>query len=241
VQHRMELLADAGIEGVLAIQFTAELAAESAERFAARVLAETLGARHVIVGRNFRFGHRAAGDVGLLEELGRELDFEVTAVDLEPLNAEIAVSSTQVRAMVAAGDVESAAVALGRAHRTSGYVVQGDRRGRDLGFPTANVDVPATMAVPADGVYAARFRAALQPERWRPAAVSVGTNPTFDGLTRRVEAFVLDAPPGYDVYGRWADVEFVQRIRPMVRFDSVEALVAQMAQDVSQARRILGC
>lgn len=247
--HRLELFESEGIGGVLIIQFTPELSTESAERFASRVLADTLNARHVVVGRNFRFGHRAAGDVALLTELGRELGFDVTVVDLEPLGAPdgssgapdspVAVSSTEIRAMVAAGDVAAAAAALGRAHRASGPVVHGDHRGRDLGYPTANVDVPDSMAVPGDGVYAGRFRAAGEPTVWRPAAISVGTNPTFDGETRRVEAFVLDAPVGYDVYGQWADIDFVKRIRPMSRFDSIQDLIVQMAADVNRARELL--
>jgi riboflavin kinase/FMN adenylyltransferase len=142
--------------------------------------------------------------------------------------------------MVAAGDVAGAAVALGREHRVSGLVVHGDHRGRELGYPTANMDVPDSMAVPADGVYAGRFRADGEPQLWRPAAISVGTNPTFDGETRRVEAYVLDAPEDYDVYGQWADVEFVDRIRPMVRFDAIDDLVIQMADDVGRARGLLG-
>ena len=247
--HRLELFEAEGIGGVLIIQFTSELAAESAERFASRVLAGTLNARHVVVGRNFRFGHRAAGDAALLTELGRELGFDVTVVDLEPLPAPgagpgasdepVAVSSTEIRAMVAAGDVAGAAAALGRAHRVSGPVVHGDHRGRELGYPTANIDVPDSMAVPGDGVYAGRFRADGEAESWRPAAISVGTNPTFDGEARRVEAYVLDAPAGYDVYGQWADIEFIDRLRPTLRFDSVEDLIVQMADDVQRARGLL--
>jgi riboflavin kinase/FMN adenylyltransferase len=248
--HRLEIFEAEGMGGVLVIQFTPELAGESAERFASRVLADTLNATHVVVGRNFRFGHRAAGDVALLEELGRELGFDVTVVDLEPLAAApgtasegadepVAVSSTQIRALVANGDVVGAAAALGRSHRVSGRVAHGDHRGRELGYPTANVDVADSMAVPADGVYAGRFRVDGDPAVWRPAAISVGTNPTFDGEARRVEAHVLDAPVGYDVYGQWADVEFVERIRPMLRFDSVEELIAQMADDVQRARRLV--
>ncbi len=270
MEHRFELFEREGLGGVLAIQFTPELAAESAERFATRVLAETLNAEHVVVGRNFRFGHRAAGDVVLLAELGRELGFTVRVVDLEPLDGAVpaghhlssvgmtaghstvhdgapvedpqgppAVSSTAIRALVASGDVEGAEAALGRPHRLTGVVARGDRRGRELGYPTANLEVPVGMAVPADGVYAARFRTSGEPDRWRPAAVSVGTNPTFAGQTRRVEAYVLDAPEGYDVYGHAADLEFVALLRGMVRFNSVAALIEQMAVDVTQARVLL--
>ena len=150
--HRLEIFEAEGIGGVLVIQFTSELAAESAERFASRVLADTLNARKVVVGRNFRFGHRAAGDVALLTELGRELGFDVTVVTWSrwdatwgapqrPPDQPVAVSSTEIRALVASGDVAGAAAALGRSHRVSGPVVHGDHRGRDLGYPTANVDV----------------------------------------------------------------------------------------------------
>ena len=237
IPHRLELFEAAGLAGVLVIQFTPELARERAEHFAARVLAGTLHAEHVVVGRNFRFGHRAAGDAVLLTELGRELGFDVSVVDLEPLHSAAPVSSTAVRQLVAAGDVAAAADALGRPHRVSGMVVVGDRRGRELGYPTANIAAPESIAVPADGVYAGRFRVEGGP--WRPAAISVGTNPTFDGSGRRVEAFVLDAPPDYDVYDEMVDVEFIERIRPMVRFDSVAALVSQMAEDVARSREIL--
>lgn len=250
MEHRLELFAQLGMGGTLIVQFTPELAAESAEHFATRVLAETLHARHVVVGGNFRFGHRAAGDVVTLAELGRELGFDVTVLALEPLDGDPiprdedpqvgAVSSTAIRAMVAGGDVAGAAVALGRPHRLTGVVVAGDRRGRALGYPTANLDLAPGMAVPADGVYAGRFRASGDSQTWRMAAISVGTNPTFDGESRRVEAYVLGAPGGYDVYGQTADVELVERIRGQVRFDSVAALVDQMADDVERTRMVLG-
>ncbi|MGB8021263.1 MAG: bifunctional riboflavin kinase/FAD synthetase [Candidatus Nanopelagicales bacterium] len=241
MQHRLELLESAGLGAVLVVRFTPELAAESAERFATRVLAQTLAARRVVVGGNFRFGHRAAGDVALLAALGRVLGFDVHVVDLELLDRSgddlPPVSSTAIRSMVAEGDVVGAALALGRPHRVSGHIVPGDRRGRELGYPTANVRVPADLAVPGDGVYATWFRTS-EDLRWLPAAVSVGTNPTFSGEDRRVEVFVIDAPAGYDVYDQDADIDFAARIRPMMRFDSPAELVAQMALDVQEARRI---
>lgn len=250
LDHRLELIAEAGIEGVLVLPFTKELAAEAAEGFAERVLAGTVRARRVVVGRNFRFGHRAAGDVGLLAREGARLGFDVDVVDLAPLG-EVpegtavdegdsgAVSSTAIRQLIAGGAVGAAAQALGRPHRVSGPVVRGDRRGRDLGFPTANVAVPEGFAVPGDGVYAAWFRASGEPGRWWPSAVSVGTNPTFGVAGRRVEAYVIDAPDGYDIYGQVVDVDFVERIRPMVRFDDVGELVARMGLDVEMARGLL--
>lgn len=248
VAHRLELFEELGLGGVLVLPFTAELAAQTPQQFAASVLAETLHASRVVVGRNFRFGHRAAGDVHVLSELGRGLGFDTTILDLAPFpvdaqsnggGAAAAVSSTVIRALIAQGDVSAAAAALHRAHRVSGPVVRGDRRGRQLGYPTANVDVDPTMAIPADGVYAARIRVRTQPGLWRPAAVSVGSNPTFDGQERRVEAYVLDAPDVYDIYGAWADVEFVERLRGMRRFDSADELRAVMADDVARSHRVL--
>lgn len=247
VRHRVELLDQAGIGGVLVLPFDRARADQEATDFVREVLVERLHARHVVVGRNFRFGHRAAGDVALLVELGARWGFSVTALDLVPLpedgggDAEVdastpCVSSTEIRAMVAAGDVGSAAQALGRPHRVSGPVVVGDRRGRDLGFPTANLAVDPTLAIPADGVYAGRVRFSGDPDRWWPAAVSVGSNPTFEGASRRVEAYAIDAPSDLDVYGEQADLDFETRLRGMVRFADVQQLVDQMAVDVEQAR-----
>lgn len=244
LEQRLDLLATAGVQGVLILAFTSALAAESPDSFARRVLAETLRARKVVVGRNFRFGHRAAGDVGRLAELGDSLGFAVTAVDLAefddlPPGDPAAVSSTAIRSRLAAGDVAGAAAALGRWHRLSGSVVAGDRRGRELGYPTANVDVDPAIAVPADGVYAARLRTQRQPDVWLDAAVSVGSNPTFQVRGRRVEAFVLDAPDDFDIYGARVDVEFLARIRSMQRFDTPADLVAQMQVDVARTREVL--
>ena len=239
VVQRLELFERFGIQGVLVVPFTAERAAQSAEEFATSVLVDGLEARHVVVGCNFRFGHRAAGDVRLLENLGRSFGFDMTSVALEPLAGSGAVSSTVIRSMIGTGDLAGAADALGHTFRLSGRVVTGDRRGRDLGFPTANLEVPTGMAIPADGVYAGRFHVAAESATWRPAAISVGTNPTFAGVTRRIEAYVLDAPADYDVYGHRADVEFVERIRGMVRFESIDDLVVQMGQDVARSREIL--
>ncbi len=239
--HRIELLERAGIGAVLVLPFSPELAKESPKGFAGRVLAQTLHARRIVVGRNFRFGHRASGDVVLLADLGRELGFSVTALELAELahhrpGDPMAVSSTAIRALLAAGDVQEAAAALGRPYRVSGPVTTGDRRGRELGYPTANLDVARDLALPADGVYAGRLRTSAEPGLWRDAAVSVGANPTFGAAQRRVEAFVLDAPADFDIYGRWADVEFVARLRPMHRFETVDDLTTQMAADVAEVR-----
>jgi riboflavin kinase/FMN adenylyltransferase len=249
VAHRLELFEEVGLAGVLVLPFTAQLAQQSPEQFATEVLADTLHARHVVVGRNFRFGHRAAGDVAQLVDLGAGLGFDTTVLELAPLpddldhpsgdSSSVVVSSTEIRALVARGDVAAAAAALHRAHRVSGRVVRGDQRGRELGYPTANLEVEPSIAIPADGVYAARIRTDREPGTWRPAAVSVGTNPTFDGQDRRVEAYVIDAPADYDLYGAWADVEFVDRLRGMRRFATVQELMAVMADDVTRSRELL--
>ena len=209
------------------------------EDFVEHVLVERFHARAVTVGENFRFGHRASGDTETLAELGVERGF---VVDAEPLVAgEGGVwSSTYIRGLIRAGDVASAAYSLGRPHRLEGTVVHGDKRGRELGYPTANLAHTPHPAVPADGVYAAWFVLDPYGEAQRfGAAVSIGTNPTFDGVERRVEAYVLDVD-GFDVYDRHVALDFVQRIRGQVRFDGIEPLMAQMALDVDAARAALG-
>ena len=198
-------------------------------------------------GENFTYGHRAAGTVDTLAVEGRRFGFAVEGVPLANVGADdggttVTISSTYIRACVAAGDMVSAARALGRPHRVDGVVVRGDRRGRDLGYPTANVESPPFTAIPADGVYAGHLvtrdpRSGASRERF-PAAISVGTNPTFQGSRRTVEAFVLDYDG--DLYGEHVGVEFVQRLRPMAAFPDVDALLAAMAKDVADTRRILG-
>jgi riboflavin kinase/FMN adenylyltransferase len=192
------------------------------------------------VGANFRFGHRAAGDVALLTAAGQERDFTTEGIPLD--GGPMVWSSTYVRTCLAAGDVAGAAEALGRPVTVRGVVVRGDQRGRELGFPTANVPTAEATATPADGVYAGWLRRLDTGER-HPAAISVGTNPTFDGhRERRVESYVLDrdtAGDDLELYEVEVEVEFVERLRGMVRFDSVEELVAQMKDDVARARELL--
>jgi len=238
--ERLALLAENGVDAALVIPFSREIAAWPPEEFVDRVLVDTLRARAVVVGANFRFGNRAAGDCQLLRELGRDRDFLLEAVSLD--GGPQVWSSTYVRTCLAAGDVAGAAEALGRPFATRGVVVEGDRRGRELGYPTANVPVGPGAAAPADGVYAGRLRVLDGPAagETHPAAISVGTNPTFEGdRERRVEAYVLDRTD-LELYGTAVEVSFLERIRGMVRFDSVDALVAAMADDVARARAILG-
>jgi riboflavin kinase/FMN adenylyltransferase len=242
LDHRVQLLHEAGADAVVVLAFTREFAALTPEDFAREVLADRLHAVAVVVGANFRFGHRASGTTSTLAELGMTLGFSVVVVDLVrgPVEGgDVAWSSTYVRQCVMEGDVEDAAAVLGRWHRVTGEVVHGDHRGRDLGFPTANLLLAPHAAVPADGVYAGWL--VRQPggadERQLPAAVSIGTNPTFDGDERRVEAYVLDRDD-LDLYGEVVAVEFQTRLRATLRFESVEALVAQMNDDVDRARTL---
>lgn len=242
--RRAELAEELGIDVFCVMPFTPELASKTPKDFAHDILVETLHAADVVVGDNFTFGKKAAGDVTKLAELGRKFGFEVHAISLFGENT-LTFSSTYIRSCVAAGDVESAAEALGRPHRVEGVVVRGDGRGRELGYPTANVAPPMHAAIPADGVYAAWFTLLghgptvgemNRGERY-PAAVSVGTNPTFSGRTRTVEAFLLDTDT--DLYGQHVAVEFVRRIRAMEHFDGVDGLVEAMAGDVAKTRAIL--
>ena len=233
IEERAALLADAGVDDVLAVPFTKELAGFSPERFVVEILVETLHAAAVVVGANFRFGKMAAGDVATLVELGGEHGFLAEAVDLD--GGPQVWSSTYIRTCLAAGDVSGAAEALGRPVTVTGPVQRGDQRGRDLGYPTANV--AATGAVPADGVYAGWLHGVE--DQPLPVAVSVGTNPTFDGeRERRVEAYVLDRDD-LELYDRVVTVELVEHVRGMVRFDGVDALLEAMAGDVARTRQVL--
>jgi len=234
--RKAELIEALGVDVLCVLPFTPDFSRLSAEAFVHDVLVEHLHAALVVVGENFRFGHRAAGDVALLEQLGRTFGY---AVEGAPLVAEAGTifSSTYIRSCVAAGDVVAAASALGRPHRLEGVVVRGDRRGRELGFPTANLLCHRYAAVPADGVYAARLVRRGQREPLM-AAVSIGTNPSFSGRERRVEAYVLDFDA--DLYGERLALDFVAHLRGQVRYDSIEPLVAQIAEDVERTRQALG-
>lgn len=236
LRHRVELLGQSGADSVLVLPFTTQVAAMTAEDFVQSVLVDALQARAVVVGEDFRFGHRAAGDVELLRETGRRSGFEVVAVGPAGHDG-IRWSSTEVRRRVASGDVGGAAQVLGHLFEVEGPVVQGDQRGRDLGYPTANVLVAPGMLIPADGVYAGYLRRLTEPTVIMPAAISVGTNPTFDGAQTRVEAYVLD--DDLWLYGQQVAVSFVQQLRGQERFSGVEPLVRQMARDVAATREVL--
>ena len=230
---RIDLLKQAGAREVRVVRFDKKVAAMSPAEFVERFVVP-LAPRVVVVGENFRFGHRASGDVGTLRELaaGR---FEVRTLELSAINAQT-TCSTLIREALDRGDVRLAAQHLGRDFRFSGVVVVGDQRGRELGFPTANLVVPTELVVPADGVYAGWLTpAGGEP---MPAAISVGSNPTFEGADRRVETHVLDRND-LELYGVQIDVDFVERLRGQVRFEGVEGLIVQMNQDIENCRRIL--
>jgi riboflavin kinase/FMN adenylyltransferase len=245
MDRKAELVAELGVDAMCVLPFTPEFSRLSPETFTHTVLVEQLHAAQVVVGENFTYGHKAAGDVGTLTVEGRRFGFAVEGVPLAEDSSddgEVTISSTYIRACVAAGDMISAARALGRPHRVDGVVVRGDQRGRDLGYPTANVETPPFTAIPADGVYAGHLvtrdpRSGASRERF-PAAISVGTNPTFQGSRRTVEAYVLDYDG--DLYGEHVGVEFVHRLRPMAAFPDVEALLVAMGKDVEDTRSVLG-
>lgn len=248
LEGRIELLTAAGADRVEVIEFTTEFASWSPSDFVERVLVP-LEPAVVVVGENFRFGHRAAGTVDTLRELaaGR---FEVDALPLVRFGDE-ETCSTRIRKALADGDVAHAAEHLGRLFSFRGVVTHGDQRGRTLGYPTANLPVPDALACPSDGVYAGwvtrrdgldAHGEALPPDappaRW-PAAISVGTNPTFDGVARRVESYVLDRDD-LELYDAPISVEFVARIRGQVRFTDIDELIVQMADDVVRCHALLG-
>jgi riboflavin kinase/FMN adenylyltransferase len=245
---RLELLAGTGLDAVLLLEYTLDFAQQSPEEFVVRYLVEGLAARTVVVGRDVRFGRGNAGDLATMIELGRSSGFTVEVIDdVAPAASETRRrwSSTWVRELLAAGDVAGAARVLGHLHRMRGVVVHGDARGRELGFPTANLAPEATGMVPADGVYAGWLRPLAAPgdpaavaSSVLPAAISIGTNPTFEGARRRVEAYVLDRTD-LDLYDQEVVLEFVTVLRPTVRFESIEALVTQMRDDVERVRQVL--
>jgi riboflavin kinase / FMN adenylyltransferase len=239
-RRRAQLLADQGVDVVCVLPFTYEFSQLGPDEFVRAVLVDRLHARRVVVGENFRFGHRAAGDVALLAELGEKYDFGAEGVPLLT-DGGVTISSSGIRARLADGDVAGASRDLGRPHRVEGVVVRGQQRGRALGFPTANLEPPSGTVVPAEGVYAG-WLARLDTEgreevRW-PAAISVGTNPTFDGREQTVEAYALDRDD-LDLYGVHVAVDFAARLRGMVRYESAAALAEQMRRDVDEARALI--
>lgn len=234
VHSRVELLEKHGAEDVEVLTFSKEFASLSPNAFIEDILIELLGAAHVVVGENFSFGSRASGSI---DDIKRYIDGEAVALlhdDGGP------ISSTRIRAHVANGEMESAEKLLGRAHFLQGEVVHGEKRGREIGYPTANLEQLSGMAIPPDGIYAGY----LYVERDRlPAAISIGTNPTFPPSypgerPRQVEAYALDRDD-LDLYGQRASIEFLSFLRPTIAFPGLEPLLAQMAADCAEAKRLI--
>jgi riboflavin kinase/FMN adenylyltransferase len=242
IVRRAELVAELGVDVFCPLPFTLEFSRMAPDEFIHEALVARLHASAVVVGANFRFGHKAAGDVALMTRLGQTFGFTTEGVSLLTEDHTV-LSATYVRSCVTAGDMRTATRVLGRPHRVDGVVERGDQRGRSLGFPTANLRTEQWTAVPADGVYAGRVVRLDEWGRTVPggelglAAISVGTNPTFEVRQRRVEAYILDFTG--DLYGATLGIEFIDRLRGMERFDSVDALVAQMQADVAQTRELL--
>ena len=232
LDERLDLIAACGVDGTIVLTFTRELAAVEPEAFVKDVLVDRLAARQVVVGFNHRFGRAARGDAALLRELGARMGFNVDVV--APLTVDgVPVSSTAIRAALGRGDVDAAARMLGRPYTLPGTVVAGAGRGRTLGFPTANV-APGRPVLVAPGVYACTFEVGEQARR---AVVNVGVRPTFGEATLAVEAYLLDFSG--DLYGQTVQLTFVSRVREERRFPTVDALRAQIADDVETARRRL--
>jgi riboflavin kinase/FMN adenylyltransferase len=232
-KHKADLVEELGVDVFCVLPFTVEFMRLTAAEFVHAVLVEKLHTSAVVVGENFRYGHDGAGTVATLTEDGRRFGFSVDPFPLQG-TPERTWSSTYVRSCVAAGDMREAAEALGREHRVDGIIVRGDGRGREIGFPTANLEPLPWSAIPADGIYAGHL---LRGKERLQAAISIGTNPTFQGDERRVEAYVLDFEG--DLYGEHVSLTFTQRLRDTVRFDTVDALVEQMHLDVARTRELL--
>ena len=240
LDQKLELLTALELVDVVCVlRFDEDRSHETAEEFVREVLVGLLRARVVVVGADFHFGHRRGGNVALLEQMGADLGFEVVGLGLvAPRGDHEPFSSTRVRGALANGDVAIAARLLGHPHEVRGTVVRGDQRGRELGFPTANVAVPEEICLPADGIYAGEYSG---PDGvWRPAAISLGRRPTFyeDAEHSLLEAYLLDFDG--NLYDQAASVRFVERLRGEQRFESVEDLVAQMGRDVEATRRLVG-
>lgn len=236
---RIDSLAETGLDALLMVHYTLEFAQATAEEFVRNIIVDRLHAGAVVVGHDVRFGRENSGDFETMVRLGAAHGFDVIGID--DIGETRRWSSTWIREALTDGDVATANEILGRPHRMRGEIVHGAARGRELGFPTANLATDASGIIPADGVYAGWL--VDESGMYWPAAISVGSNPTFEGVSRQVEAHVIDRPleevGDFDLYGQQAIVEFVARLRPMVAYHGVEALIEQMNDDVERARSIL--
>ncbi|MGQ0624056.1 MAG: bifunctional riboflavin kinase/FAD synthetase [Sporichthyaceae bacterium] len=235
LSDRLDLLEQAGADGVLVLPFTAELSDVAADMAVRAILLDALSVSTIVVGEDFRFGRDREGNAAMLAEAGKLHHFDVDAVELQADEVD-RFSSTRIRRLLLEGDVAGAALILGRPFSITGPVMRGEQRGRGLGFPTANLDAPAHLAVPADGVYAGWLdHGGIR----YPAAISVGDNPTFAGAAHRIEAYVLDRDD-LALYGEQVSVSFVTRLRDMLPFTGVAALIEAMTADVVATRAALG-
>lgn len=231
---RVELLKIHGADQVAVMRFNEKFASMSPEDFVKSVLVDQLHVSTVIVGKNFTYGHKAAGNVDTLIKSALEHNFTVEAQDVNQDESEV-ISSSRIRRLVSEGNVEDARLLLGRPHRLDGVVVHGEKRGRQIGYPTANLGKIDGQTIPADGVYAGWLTVGIN---FWPAAISIGTNPTFEGERgRQVEAYALDQE-GLDLYDKNASIEFGWRLRPTLKFDGLEPLLAQMKIDCEQAKKL---
>jgi riboflavin kinase/FMN adenylyltransferase len=231
---RVELLKIHGADQVAVMKFNEKFAAMSPEDFVKTILVDQLHASTVIVGKNFTYGHKAAGTVESLIESAERYNFTVDVQELNSDESEV-ISSSRIRSLVIDGSVEDARLLLGRPHRLDGVVVHGEKRGREIGYPTANLGKIEGQTIPADGIYAGWLTVGIN---FWPAAISIGTNPTFVGERgRQVEAYALDQE-GLDLYDKSASIEFGWRLRPTLKFDGLEPLLAQMKIDCDQARKL---
>ena len=235
LDERIDALQDAGVDDVVVVPFTGELSEMSPREFVQEFIVDRAGAKAVVVGENFRFGHRAGGDVATMHELGHELGFSVHGLQVR---GDIdRFSSTRVRQALADGDLAQVTLILGRPFTFRGEVVHGDHRGRLLGVPTANIEVPTDRAVPADGVYAGWVRVLAGSCPRMPAAISVGENPQYGGVQRRIEAHVIDRDD-LDLYGAHVEVGFTHRLRGQQTFESEAAFIEQMRADIDRSRTL---
>ena len=240
--ERQQYLAELGIDAYILLHYTLEFSRQSPEEFVKNTFVDALHARYVVIGEDVRFGHNNAGDLQTMRELGQTFGFEVVTIDELMADATHRTSSTRIRQLLAEGKVEEAHQLLGRPHRMVGEIVHGAARGRELGFPTANLSQQSRGFIPADGIYAG-WLIDEQGKR-HPVATSIGTNPTFEGITQRqVEAHVINRPDepieNFNLYGQEVTVEFLHYLRPTLAYTGAEALIEQIAQDVLDAEEKL--
>jgi riboflavin kinase/FMN adenylyltransferase len=234
LKDRVKFLMAAGAKSVEVVNFTKEFSQLSADQFIEDILIGRFVAEHVVIGQNFNFGHKAQGTPKFLTQVGPKYGFGVSVVKLAE-KAGTTISSTQIRSLITSGEVERANELLTRNYYLKGIVVHGEKRGREIGYPTANIGLDQLATVPADGIYAGWLN--VDDQRW-PAAISIGTNPTFAGVRgRQVEAYAIDETD-LELYDKAAKLEFGFRLRETIKFDGLAPLLEQMKKDCDQTRKL---